>query len=380
MRRRMLSMMLILAALTLPMLAGRAAACSLCDSRLALSPTFRHEAGQPTARLILYGSIENPRLTAGGNGVCDLNIKAVLRSDRWLGEKKVVALPRYLAGGKFLVFCDLDADRLDPYRGVPLKSDASVAYVKQALALTAKDPAANLAFFFRHLDDSAPEVARDAYSEFARAGDREVALAAPKLDADKVRAWLQDPKTPPERLSLYAMILGASGKPEDADLLRRLLEREERFSSAADGLLAGYVHLKPREGWQLIHAILADGKRPLTMRLAALRTLRFAYGANSRDNRANVVKGLAAVLAEGELADLAAEDLRRWEVWDLTPNVLALYGKKGFESPLMQRAVLRYALSCKATPESTAFLAARRVAEPDVVKEVEESLKLEKAP
>ena len=29
--------------------------------------------------------------------------------------------------------------------------------------------------------------------------------------------------------------------------------------------------------------------------------------------------------------------MRRWKAWDLTSDVLALYGKKGYDAPLMQR-------------------------------------------
>ena len=38
-------------------------ACSLCDSQLKLSPTFRQEAALDSARLILHGVVRNPRLT-----------------------------------------------------------------------------------------------------------------------------------------------------------------------------------------------------------------------------------------------------------------------------------------------------------------------------
>ena len=85
------------------------------------------------------------------------------------------------------------------------------------------------------------------------------------------------------------------------------------------------------------------------------------------------------MLVQGELADLAVEDLRRWRMWDLTREVLNLYGKKGYDAPIMQRALVRYALSCDDNA-ARSFLAERRSKEPDLVKEVEESLQYEKVP
>jgi hypothetical protein len=71
------------------------------------------------------------------------------------------------------------------------------------------------------------------------------------------------------------------------------------------------------------------------------------------------------------------ENLRRWQMWELTPQVLDLYGKKGHDAPLMRRAILRYALSCP-RPEASTFVSQRRRVEPDLVKDVEETLQFEK--
>jgi len=75
---------------------------------------------------------------------------------------------------------------------------------------------------------------------------------------------------------------------------------------------------------------------------------------------------------------VAVEDLRRFGLWDLTREVLALYGKPGYNSPLMQRAIVRYALSAKEDTATRNFIADRRRAEPDLVKEVEEQLAFER--
>ncbi len=362
-----------------------APSCSICNNLQA--PTFREEARQSGARLILAGTLENPRLGPGGSGTTDLRVTDVLRKDDWLAGRKVVEVPRYLAVSdaknppRFLLFCDVFKDRLDPYRGVPVAGAATVDYVKKAMALDPADRAANLSFFFNYLENPDPEVARDAFLEFAKASDAEIARAAPKLSPDKLRGWLKSPQTPPERLNLYALLLGACGTPADADLLAAMLrDGSERSTAAFDGLLAGYIHLRPREGWQLAVDTLSDGKRSLPVRLAAVRTLRFFHGSRPTESRSNVLRAESAILRQGDLADMAVEDLRRWKVWDLTPDVLALYGRTGqpFDAPIMKRAIVRYALSCNGRDDARRFVADRRAAEPDLVRDVEESLEYEK--
>jgi hypothetical protein len=374
---------LVLAGLLLALLPSPAPTCSLCQNYQ--SPTIREEARLPGARLILAGTLENPRLGPGGSGITELHISAVLRKDDWLAGRKVVELPRYLAVSdaknppRFLVFCDVFKNQLDPYRGLPIKGEETVEYVKKAMALDPKDRVRNLTFFFNYLENADPEVARDAFTEFAKATDAEIGQVAPKLSADKLRDWLKNPQTPPERLSVYAVMLGACGVPADADFFAKMLnDGTARSVAAYDGLLAGYIHLRPREGWQLAVDTLRDGKRNLQERLMVLRTLRFYHGSQPAESKPRIVQAMKAVLDQGELADVAVEDLRRWQIWDLTPAVLPLYGKKGFDAPIMQRAIMRYALSCKDRDDAKAFVAQRRKAEAELVQEVEETLEVEK--
>src|SRR5262249_2134451 len=122
-----------------------------------------------------------------------------------------------------------------------------------------------------------------------------------------------------------------------------------------------------------------DGRKSLPLRLAVLRTLRYYHGARPKENGEQVFKTLKAALAQGELADLVAEDLRRWKAWGLTADVLKQYGKKDYDSPLIRRAIIRDALCAPATDKAAqAFVKARRADEADVVKEVEEGLELER--
>src|SRR5260370_42109213 len=97
-------------------------ACSLCGLNAQQAPTIRQEAAQPTARVVVIGTAQD---RAGVAAASDLHISQVLRSDPFLGERKVIALPRYVPSdarnpSRVLVFCDVFQDKLHPLRGIPL--------------------------------------------------------------------------------------------------------------------------------------------------------------------------------------------------------------------------------------------------------------------
>src|SRR5262245_12415318 len=221
-----------LAGLIALLAAARAEPCSICEGQAFTTPTFRQEAALPMARVILHGTIDNPR-AAGVTGQTDFHVKTVLRDDKAIKGVTKIVLPRYLPADKkdpphYVLFADIDGKKVDAYRGVPVKGKtASVEYLKKALALKATDTVGNLQFFFKYLEDADPEVARDAFLEFAKATDPDIGKAAPKLDAAKLRAWIKSDKTPAYRVGVYALLLGACGKDADAAYLRGLLDSKE---------------------------------------------------------------------------------------------------------------------------------------------------------
>jgi hypothetical protein len=116
------------------------------------------------------------------------------------------------------------------------------------------------------------------------------------------------------------------------------------------------------------------------LRYAALRTVRFLWD-NRPDvvNKAQLADGAALLLDQSDIADLAVEDLRKWQRWDLAEKVLALRGTKAFDVPIVRRAVLRYCLQCKDNPAAAAYVKEQREKDPDKVAEAEELLELEKS-
>ncbi|MCI0463611.1 MAG: hypothetical protein L0Z62_42290 [Gemmataceae bacterium] len=370
----------------LALLPGPAPACSLCAG-MASKQTFRREMEE--AKVVLYGTLTNPRFDNSpgampGSGFTDFHVARTLKTDPAAGEVKSLTLPRYLPvldakdPPRFVIYCNLTDGKLKAVGGRSVRSDAALQYLQGALALPVKDRTKALLYFFNYLDHADETVALDAFLEFARSTDEEVGQVARHLPPDRLRRLLLDPKTAPERLGLYAFLLGASGGEQDAELLRKLIEAPtERTVSALDGLLCGYIHLRPREGWDLTVKLLGDSKKPFSQRFAVSRVLRFYQGWKPAETRAQVLRGLDVMLPDGEVADLAVEDLRRWKTWDLTAKVLAQYDKPTHDSPIVRRAIIRYALVCP-QPEARRFVDELRRRDPDLIRDLEEGLQIEK--
>jgi hypothetical protein len=361
----------------------RALGCTLCGINLANQLTLRQEVAQ--ARMVLFGTLQNPRLDPNNpsGGFTDLVIERVLKDDPFRAGRDRLELPRLVSVDpknpqKFLVFCDIFNGKLDPYRGIAVKTGAIVEYVRGAVALPTDDKVTELLYFSRYLEHSDADIARDAFMEFGKSSDEEVGRVASRLTPGKIGTWLQDPQTPAERLSLYAFLLGACGGDAEARLLEGMLRKpSDRIVGSLGGLLAGYIQLRPAEGWDQCYALLRDADRPFAERLGGLNALRFYQGWKGDASKRAILRGMVLLLDQGDMADLAIEDLRRWKWWDLTDAVLAQWGKKSHSAPIMKRTIVRYALSCP-QPVAARFLDDLRKQDRDLVQEVSESLQFEK--
>src|SRR5262249_24098201 len=154
-------------------------------------------------------------------------------SDPFINGKKEIEVPKAVPilnknnPPKFLVFCDVYKGKLDPYRGVPVDSKTVADYVKGALAIDPKDRTKQLLYYFDFLENADKRIAEDAFLEFAKSVDQEIAQVAVKLKPDKLRRWLKDGDTADYRLGLYAYFLGSCGSADDAAYLRSLLTQKQ---------------------------------------------------------------------------------------------------------------------------------------------------------
>src|SRR5262249_36415374 len=88
------------------------------------------------------------------------------------------------------------------------------------------------------------------------------------------------------------------------------------------------------------------------------------------------VDDLAGILlTQQDMADFLIEDLRRGRHWNLTEQVLALWGNDKMP-PVVRRAIVRFAVQ-NPTPRAAAFVEQVRRLNPDLVADIEEGLKEE---
>jgi hypothetical protein len=358
-------------------LAAPAAACPFCGGQ---GKTLTGEVDE--ASLVIFGSLENASID---KNTTDVRIETVVKDNEVRGDKKVVTLPRYLPnndkGARYLIFCGVFKGNIDPYRGVATKPNSQIVkYLQGAIALKNKPAPERLRFAFDYLDDSDGEVAMDAYKEFANADYKEYRPMAKTLPADKLAKWLQDPDTAQFRFGLYASLLGHCGTEKHADLLKTLLtNKDKQPTSGLDGLMAGYTMLNPKDGWTYTRSLLGNPKEEFMKRYAALRTARFFW--SERPDlvpKKDIVSGVCLLLDQGDIADLAIEDLRKWQRWDVAGEVLKFYGQKSHDVPIIRRAILRYALCCQDdVPAAKALVAKIRTDDAELVKDAEELLRLE---
>jgi hypothetical protein len=310
----------------------------------------------------------------------------VLKSHPVLRGSKVIRLPSAdLSAAKgapyLIVYCRASGDRLDPFYLIPDSTGKASEYLRKALALPAGSNPRSLRFFFDYLDSANEEISRDAFIEIDNADYKDFRAAVGMLPADRVAGWLEDPKTPRYRHGLYALMLGHCGTEKHATLLRSLLEKMDPGDElGVDRILAAYVMLKPREGWAFVNEILKDGKKDFMQRYAALRAVRFFH--DSRPDlvpRKDLLKAMARLLEQGDIADLAIEDMRRWACWDMAGRVLALKDKPVYKVLLVRRAVLWFAVSCKGNTAADRFITEQACLDPQLINDIKDLLKLEQS-
>jgi hypothetical protein len=373
------SLPLLAAALVWALVAAPAGACPFCSGQ---GQTLTDEITQ--ASMVVYGQLANAN---EGAETTDLKVESVVKGHPYLEGKKVVQLKRYVPPAendqyRYLVFCDFFKGNLDPYRGIAVKKDSDMpAYLKGALELKDAKMDQKLKFFFKYLDSEDAEISNDAYKFFANTDYRDYRETFKSLPREKVIKWLTAKDTPSFRYGLYASMLGHCGMPEDAKVLRDMLEDpEKKATSGVDGILAGYVMLKPKEGWEYVRGTLKDPGKEFLMRYAALRTVRFLWEYRpDLVSKKQLSDGVSLLLDQEDIADLAVEDLRKWGVWDMTDQVLGLQKKPAYKTPIVRRSVLRFALSCPSNKAAAAYVEEQRKLDPTAVRDAEELLKLEQS-
>lgn len=366
--------------------------CPFCGA--AQGQTLVKEVQQ--ARFVLYGVPSNPQIKRDAEGrefgTTDFTIEEVVKNDPFLKSKKTLTLPRYIpptntGDEKLLVFCDLNNEQFDSYLMMTVKDSVLVKYLKEAIKLDDKDVTKRLKFFFNYLDHFDNEVASDAYKEFAKADYADVVkLVKAYGDADmrkRLISWMKDPNTAIYRYGLFGLMLGLSGKKEDGEVFLSLLnDPDKSLMSGIDGILAGYILVDQTNGWKYTKSLISNPSNDFAKRHAGLRTIRFLWETHiGHVPKEDLIGTMEQFIAQGDIADLAIDDLRKWKEWQFTDKILEQSKKETHIGAIVQRAVLRYMLSCpqKDFPKAVAYVEAIRKDNPEKIKDAQEILDLEKS-
>lgn len=359
-------------------------ACTLCTG---MGPPLMKEISD--AKLVVFGKILDARLGPDGiQGTSEFSVECILRGDAGNVKNQRLVLPRYVPpvpGMKYLIFLDVVNGQVDPYRSISCTTDRLVQYLQKMPAITgagtAKERQARLRYTFDYFQDAEPELAADAYKEWALAGNLDVAALAAKLDPDKLRRWLLDPKTPSHCLSLYAYLLGSCGKPADLELLKKLAVSppDARYRSALDGILCGMERQQAADTWKVARTLASDEQRTFTERYAVLRFVRFVRDVRQPSPPPEVNSTLELMLSQPDMIDLAIEQMRLMHCWDQQQRIFALYDSGSASIPITKRAIIRFALDCPGE-QAQQFLSKVRKKEPETVRDLEEVRLLNQKP
>lgn len=356
------------------------------------------EAGLPLAQqfdraeIVLMGHFENAKASKDGieaghsEFVIERRYKdhSLIRGVNRINMNLFVNDPKR----KFIVFCDVFNGKLDPYKGTYVEDAGEmIKYLEKISQLKNKPQPERLRNAFDFLNSPEIEVSSDAYREFAKSDYNDYKEMAKTLPAKTLAGWLRDKKTPPYRFGLYAMLLGHCGDQDDAKFLMEMInDPERRKGSGVHGFMMAYTMLEPVKGWKFINDVVPDKKHGFVFRFAGLQTIRFLYEIRpdiiNKDETAakkEIIKGVVGILDVADLADFAIEDLRKWHRWDTCSQVLGLFGKKTHDTPIIRKAILRYALMCP-DPPAKAFVKTQEARDREWVEETRELLELERTP
>lgn len=319
------------------------------------------------------------------NGQTELVLDGILVPHDLLKGRKSVFVPRVITSKeKFLVAMELHKGQLEAIGGMEIDAKGEIVkYIGGAIQLKDKSTQGRLRYSVDFLSSQNDEVARSAHGEFILAAGTKYAdfrKVAESLKPEPFVKALQNADMPAWQRGVYAMLLGHCGKKEDAVILRKLIDApwDPKQTLPLDSMLVGYTMLDPEAGWRLLTISAEQEDKNFLQRYAVLQAMR-RLGTDRKDlvNADKAAKGIALFLKVRDMADFAVEDLRKMKRWDYCDAILDLSAKEGYNSPLMRRSILRFALQCPA-PRAKAHAQIQRAGNSDWVTETEELLALEK--
>lgn len=322
--------------------------CPFCD---APTTTFSEQlASAHVAVLVRWQSAhkaEQTDFTEGTTVYETLAATGPAHKDFAVGRK--ITVNRYIAGrseDECLLFASRQEDQLA--WGLPMPvSPECWSYLRAA---PAKDLPIQqrLPFFLAHLENPDPEIAMDAYSEFAGISYENLKELSGQFQRKKILHWLHDPLTIPTRKGLFGLMLGLCGTSEDAASLAELIRlHPEEARMGIDGMMAGYLLLTGNSGVkQLITWKLDDAESPDHEVYALLKSLEFLWSyARDQFDTDLLRTALRRMLPRPQLTGLVILDLARWQDWEMMDQLMAGYGQGPYADQHSRQCIIRFLMA-----------------------------------
>ncbi len=322
---------------------GAGVANETCPFCSAVSQTLRQEMKSMDA--VVLAEISGSGLTETD---AQFKVLEVLKGEKHIQPNQTIQAAYFGTapkGSKFLVMA-VDPPELLWSSPLPVSAKA-IEYVKEITKLP-DNQKAQLEFYLQYLENAESLLARDAYDEFAQAPYPDVVSLKSKLDRTQLIKWIQDSTLSPDHKRLYLVMLGICGKPEDADMIEKLLRSDDpNQRSGLDAMIACYVTLKGGDGLKLIDELfLANKKSPYADTYSAIMALRFHGTDGNVVEKQRVLKSMHLILGRPELADLVIPDLARWEDWSQIDTLVTLFKTADDKSSWVRVPVINYLRAC----------------------------------
>lgn len=210
-----------------------------------------------------------------------------------------------------------------------------------------------LAYYAPFLESSDPEIASDAWGEFARSQYDEVVAVRDRLSAEKLRAWIARPDMSPERLGLYGMMLGLCGNESDAAFLQQQIGEAGRqksprkeFRYGTEGLMGGLLRLTGESGLEYLESSrLMRRDVASEEQFAVVSALQYIWSYEpGRISPDRLRQSLRLLLDSPEMREIVITDLSRWQDWQSAPGLISRFDVIENDEGT-RRAILRFMIA-----------------------------------
>ena len=234
-------------------------------------------------------------------------------------------------------------------------SEDSFRYITNAPDPKLK-PSERLKYFVPFFEHNDALVSADAWGEFANAQYQDIAEVRDLLPRDRLRIWISNTDTSPERLGLYGMLLGLCGHKEDAVFLRQQIGQpvNDDLRFGVEGMMGGLLLLEGEGGLQFLEKtrFQTPGVSGLEC-FAVVQALQFvwAYEPNLFPKQ-RLRTALHPMIQHLEMREIVIRNLARWEDWEAVSQLSEVYDSAKTDDYQTAVAVVGFILTCQKSAAS----------------------------